>query len=159
MNTKSHFWLASSFYFRQEKREVLCDCCGTGRAVPTSKYSLSNVKLHSGSVLQSLLSLRSFFLSPSLLLPSISVREWKGTFWRKFHRFSTKTPSFITEEAAVNTILTYKNKPAKGPQPNPCGLDVNVWNYENMYYFILNVSQNSFWVPQWQTSQLWKITS
>lgn len=57
---------------------------------------------------------------PWFLLPPISIREWKGTFGRKFHVYFTKTLSFITEKAAVNTILTY-NKPAEDHSLIPMG--------------------------------------
>lgn len=46
----------------------------------------------------------------------------KKEHWgEKFHRYFTKTLSSITEEAAVNTILTYKNKPAKDHSLIPAG--------------------------------------
>lgn len=65
---KVPFWLASVFYSQREKREVLCDCCGTRWALPAGKYSLPSIKLHSGSVLQSVKSLQSFFRSPLILI-------------------------------------------------------------------------------------------
>lgn len=116
MNTKSRFdWLLR--FTSDRRREVLCDCCGTGRAIPTSEYSRSNVKLHS-SFSPSKFLIPSVLLTLSLpfhvLLPSSSVKEQKGTFGRKSsHSCFTKTLSFITEEAAVNTILTYKTSQQK----------------------------------------------
>lgn len=164
MNTKSHFdWVGCRLHFtsdrRREKFFMLCFFLwlwGQGRLFQ-KMYILFQTVLC--SVLLNKLSLQSFFLSPSLLLPSISVREWKETFGK-----STSIPqrhSFMTEEAAETASLQKQ----ASKRPNPCGLCVSVLNDENMCNFILTVVlvvffcflfffKKLFWVSQWQTSQL-----
>lgn len=114
-NTKSHFdWL---LHFtsgrRREKFFVIVDR-QDGLFHPVH-ISLSNVKLNSSSVLQKCIV--SSVLLPLSLLLSVSVRMKRELLGEKIHMYFTKT----TEEAAVNTILTYKNKPAKDHSLIPAG--------------------------------------
>lgn len=119
--TKSHFdWLLCFTPDRRREKFFVIVAGQDGLFQPVHiLYQTSNC-----TPVQSFKMYRLFSPSPCLpwfLLPSISVREWKGTFGRKFHMYFTKTLSFITEKAAVNTILAYKYKPAEDHSLIPMG--------------------------------------
>lgn len=81
--------------------------CQTAIRFSPSKWIVSSVRLP---------------LNPLFYCRPFQWENEKELLSEKFHSCFTKTPSFITEEAAVNTILTYKNKPAKDHNLIPAGL-------------------------------------
>lgn len=118
MNTKSHFhWAGCLLHFTSNMRRKKFFVIAVGQDglfQPVNiLYQMSN-----STPVQSFK--MNCLFSPSSSLPlfffiavHFSERMKKELFGRKFHKYFTKTLSFITEEAAEKTILTYKNKPAK----------------------------------------------
>lgn len=129
-NTKSHFdWL---LHFtsgrRREKFFVIVDR-QDGLFHPVH-ISLSNVKLNSSSVLQNC---SLFSPSPALFIAVRFSENEKGTFGRK-------NPHVFYKDHRGSSSKHYpyiQKQASKRPQPNPCGLDVNVLNDENVITLFL----------------------
>lgn len=138
MNTKSHFDWRLRFTSDRRRRESSVIVAGQDGLFQPVNYSLSHIKPHSGSVLPNASSLQSFSLSFFFffLLPSIFSVRMKRNFSE-----GEKIPQVFHEDAVVyhrgssskHYPYIQKKQASKRPQPNPCALDVNVLNDENMY--------------------------
>lgn len=154
INTKSHFdWLLcfTSDGRREKFFEIVAGCsnqeifsikCQTALRLSPSKLNVSSVLLP---------------LSLSFIAVHLSERM-------KRNFLGANSTSFFHKDAVIyHRVSSSKHYPyvqkqaSKRPQPNPCRLDVNVLNNDNMCNFILNVFQKLLRVPQWQTLQLLKI--